>query len=281
MKKHSKKNDIAGLLKNKNVLYVVFFLAIANLFSYLMLKQLDAVAFFIIIGFLASYFSKNMIVIMLTSMLSTFLLVQINLLGNVQEGMEDKKEAMEDKEEKKEAMTPEKDEDKPPASSGQPSGSSGQPPAAVVAEGYSKKEREALTATTEGTKKAKQTDSFAQPLNPARYNADDDDDTPRHKPKVDYAGTLESAYDNLDKLLSSDAIKSMTEDTGRLAEKQKQLMSNIEKIQPVMDKAKGILDGFDMTSISKMMTSIGNSTDMFKKREKSVAASAAPVAEDD
>ena len=278
MKKHSKKNDIAGLLKNKNVLYVVFFLAIANLFSYLMLKQLDAVAFFIIIGFLASYFSKNMIVIMLTSMLSTFLLVQINLLGNVQEGMEDKKE------EKKEAMTPEKEEDKPPASpasSGQPSASSGQPPAQVTGEAISGAARAKITATTEGTKKAKQTDSFAQPLNPARYNADDDDDTPRHKPKVDYAGTLESAYDNLDKLLSSEAIKSMTEDTGRLAEKQKQLMNNIEKIQPVMDKAKGILDGFDMTSISKMMTSIGNSTDMFKKREKSVAAAAAPVAEDD
>ena len=92
----------------------------------------------------------------------------------------------------------------------------------------------------------------------------DDDDEPRHKPKVDYAGTLESAYDSLDKLLSSDAIKSMTEDTGRLAEKQKQLMGSIEKIQPVMDKAKGILDGFDMSSISKMMESIGSSTDMLK-----------------
>ena len=81
---------------------------------------------------------------------------------------------------------------------------------------------------------------------------------------LDDPNGYKNLYDNLDKLLSSDAIKSMTEDTGRLAEKQKQLMGSIEKIQPVMDKAKGILDGFDMTSISKMMESIGKSTDMIK-----------------
>ena len=259
MKKHSKKNDMAALLKNKNVLYIVFFFAIANLFSYLMMKQLDAVAFFIIIGFLTTYFSKNMIIVMLTSMISTFLLVQINLLGKVQEGMKDgkkkdssgniiegnqnmsdsKDEEEEEKEEKKEAMT---------------DNATGVIP---------KAQREKITATTSNTMKATP-ESFSQPLNPARFNAADDDDSPRHKPKVDYAGTLESAYDNLDKLLSSDAIKSMTEDTSRLAEKQKQLMGNIEKIKPVMDKAKGILEGFDMNSISQLMKSIGAGTDLFK-----------------
>jgi hypothetical protein len=254
MKRHTKKNDMAELLKNKNVLYVVFFFAIANLFSYLMMKKLDAVAFFIIIGFLATYFSKNMIVVMLTAMISTFFLVQINLLGNVQEGMEgaakpDEAQA-EPKEEPKEETEPE-EAAKPATAPADP----------VVAESMTGQQRKDATTAKGDIKKA---ESFTQPLRPARFNAADDDDEPRHKPKLDYAGTLESAYDNLDKLLSSDAIKSMSEDTGRLAEKQKQLMGSIEKIQPVMDKAKGILDGFDMTSISKMMESIGKSTDMIK-----------------
>jgi predicted nuclease with TOPRIM domain len=108
-------------------------------------------------------------------------------------------------------------------------------------------------------------------LNPARYNAADDDDVPRHKPKVDYSATLETAYDNLDKLLSSNAIKNMTEDTGRLAEKQKQLMGNIEKIQPVMEKAKGILESFDMGSISKLMENIGVGAKMLDKAEPPAA----------
>lgn len=262
MKRHNKKNDIAELLKNKNVLYVVFFFAIANLFSYLMMKQLDAVAFFIIIGFLATYFSKNMIVVMLTAMISTFLLVQINLLGNVQEGMNGKEgettienSPAADAEAKAKAAT----EAEAKAAADAKAATTTPAPADAI----SGKERAQITATTKETMKHTP-ENFTQPLNPARFNAADDDDAPRHKPKVDYASTLESAYDNLDKLLSSDAIKSMTEDTGRLAEKQRQLMGNIEKIQPVMDKAKGILDGFDMTSISKMMESIGKSTDMFK-----------------
>ena len=85
----SKKMDMNSLLRSRNVLYVVLFLAVANLFSYLMLKQLDAVAFFVIVGLLTTYFSKNMIIVLLTSIITTFFLVQINLLGGgVQEGLE-------------------------------------------------------------------------------------------------------------------------------------------------------------------------------------------------
>jgi hypothetical protein len=266
MKRHSKKKDIAELLKNKNVLYVVFFFAIANLFSYLMMKKLDAVAFFIIIGFLATYFSKNMIIVLLTAMVSTFLLVQINLLGNVQEGME--------------GAAPGATAGVPPAAPPTMATPATATPAAATpatapadataGTAIDGKERSKITATSPDTMKAPE--QFSQPLNPARFNASDDDDVPRHKPKVDYASTLESAYDSLDKLLSSDAIKTMSEDTGRLAEKQRMLMGSIEKIQPVMDKAKGILDGFDMGSISKMMESIGKSTDMFKSKASAAVA---------
>jgi hypothetical protein len=238
---HSKKNDMTALLKNKNVLYVVLFFALMNLFSYLMLKQLDAVAFFIIIGFLATYFSKNMIVIMLTSMISTFLLVQINLLGNVQEGMKgttDEAAAAEDP----------SGNEVPAAKPKAAAAATATPPDPVKAEAFNGKDRE----------------KFGQPLSPARYSADDDDDMPRHKPKIDYAATLESAYDNLDKLLSSDAIRSMSDDTGRLAEKQKLLMGNIEKMTPIMEKAGSILNGFDMGAITKLMGTVGESAAKLK-----------------
>jgi len=220
-----------------------------------MLKQLDAVVFFIIIGFLATYFSKNMIVILLTSVISTFLLVQINMLGRVSEGMEDKTEAAVDasgnkmtEETKTETKTDTKSDTKTPT-----------PPDAKPAEQITGAEREKITAS-KGEK-------FTQKLSPARYNAMDDDDMPRHKPKVDYAATLETAYDNLDKLLSSDAIKNMTADTGRLAEKQQLLMGNIEKIAPIMEKASNILSGFDMGAITKLMGSVGNSSKLLSDSE--------------
>jgi hypothetical protein len=102
-----------------------------------------------------------------------------------------------------------------------------------------------------------QTDGFAQKLSPAKYNQSDDDTTPNKKPNFDYADTVESAYDNLDKLLSSDAIKHMADDTGRLAEKQQQLMGHMNKIGPMVEKAAGLMEKFDFSKI-------GGLTDMLK-----------------
>ena len=267
-KNYSKKNknknmDLNYLLRNRNVLYVVLLFAIANLFSYLMMKQLDAVAFFIIIGFLTSYFSKNMIVIMLTSMISTFLLVQVNMLGNVQEGMEVK-------EGNEPIKTPEQHTESKATANGNGSanGSNDTAPSDPISgeQLLDEKERAKITEIkeplqnkpTEGHKNNKE--KFSQKLSPARYNSGEDDGVSiaNKKPSVDYASTLETAYDNLDKLLSSDAMKNMSEDTNRLAEKQQLLMGNISKMDPIMKKAASILDGMDMGKIEGILGKLGS-----------------------
>jgi len=267
MKRHSskKKTDLHSLLRNRNVLYVVLFFSTLNLFSYLMMRQLDAVAFFIIIGFLTTYFSKNMIIVMLTSIVSTFFLVQINLLGKKEgyEGMEDK-----DSDKK----TDEKEDDKADTDVEESdSGIKLTPRDSVDAAKMpvSGKARENATAIKDPPK-----EKFTQKLSPARYNTADDDTTPRHKPKIDYAATLETAYDNLDKLLSSDAIKNMSADTGRLADKQKQLMDNIGKLTPIMDKASSVLNNLDMGGISGLMGGIQDRLKGFGKDPAAAIASA-------
>mgnify|MGYP006437684385 CR=1 FL=1 len=249
--------DMNYLLRSRNVLYVVLLFAIANLFSYLMMKQLDAVAFFIIIGFLTSYFSKNMIVIMFTSMISTFLLVQVNMLGNVQEGME-----------VKEGSEPIKTPDEHAESKANVKGSNDTAPSDPISgeQLLDEKERAKITEIkeplqnkpTEGHKNNKE--KFSQKLSPARYNSGEDDGVSiaNKKPNVDYASTLETAYDNLDKLLTSDAMKNMSEDTNRLAEKQQLLMGNISKMDPIMKKAASILDGMDMGKIEGILGKLGS-----------------------
>jgi hypothetical protein len=251
-RKGSKQSDLQYFLRNRNTLYVVLFFAVMNLFSYLMLKQLDAVAFFIIIGFLATYFSKNMIIVLLTSMVSTFLLVQIRMLGNNgREGMEPMDASGNEMTDPTTADTTA--EAAAPAAAEETKKAA---PAAAGTEGAVKSAVSTLVAAASPSAGAKTTEKFTQQLNPARYNASDDDDTPRHKPKVDYSATLESAYDNLDKLLSSDAIRNMSEDTSRLAEKQQKLMGNIQKLTPIMDKASSVLNGLDLGGISGLMNGI-------------------------
>ena len=66
-----------ALLKDKNALYIVFVMAILNVLGYLLMSNVDAIVFLLIVGFLTSYFSKNMIVILLVAMVSTNLFVAI------------------------------------------------------------------------------------------------------------------------------------------------------------------------------------------------------------
>lgn len=89
-----------SLLKNKWTLYVILGLAITNIFGYLALGNNDALILFFVIGVLTSYFSKNMIVILLCSMLLTNLLIvsknSAARINNNREGLENPSESSED-----------------------------------------------------------------------------------------------------------------------------------------------------------------------------------------
>ena len=81
------KLDIKSLLKDKNVLRIVVFLSAMNVLGYLLAHDLDSVAFFGIVGFLTTYFSKNMIVVLLIAMISTNFLTVLRKGKDVIEGM--------------------------------------------------------------------------------------------------------------------------------------------------------------------------------------------------
>lgn len=188
------------LLKSKAVLYIVFFVAITNFFSYLMLENYDGVTLFVLMGFLTSYFSKNMIIVLSSAILFTSLFVgskiAFTLMGGYKEGMDNS-----DNNEKEDTLCADCDP----------------------------KDEKCLN----DCKKEKLTT-----LKPAKVNGDDEEsDT-----DLDYSGTLEAAYDNLDKLLDSDALTKMSSETQNLANKQGKLMDNINKIAPMIENASNMMD---------------------------------------
>jgi hypothetical protein len=196
-----------------------------------MLREFDAIIFFLVVGFLSSYFSKNMIIIMLIAILSTNFLIGTKLLGKaVKEGMATKDNLKDSKDEA------DKDDKKNTSSTTSVT-------ATPVAESVVKKPSDAI-------KNKKSSEKFTT-LSPASVHEGEDVDH-----KVDYASTLEAAYDNLDKLLGSDAIRTMTEDTQRLAEKQKLLMGNIKQLQPMMQTASKMLDGLNVGQMGDMLTGL-------------------------
>ena len=87
-----------GFLTNKWFLYLVLFSAVFDLFYFYGKGDMYALTIFFIIGFLASFFSKNMVVILVLAIVLTHL---IRYGKNLSEGFEDKEDEAfeEDKEE--------------------------------------------------------------------------------------------------------------------------------------------------------------------------------------
>ena len=209
---------LKSLLKNKNFLYFVLFIASVNTFGYLMMRQTEAVMLFALVGFLTTFFTKNMIIVLLTAIVVTNVYAGSILGARIKEGMESKS-----------------DEDK---------------------EGMDHEDDKEGMGHEEGEKKKKGKKEGMPSLKPA--------DVPPNgkKPKLDPAGTLEAAYDNLDKLLDSGAIDKMSSETQNLASQQDKLMKNIDRLEPMLGVAEGMMDkmaGMNLGGIEKRIKKIADS----------------------
>jgi hypothetical protein len=68
--------------------------------------------------------------------------------------------------------------------------------------------------------------------------------------RIDYASTVEDAYDDLSKILGGDGIKRLTGDTQNLLEQQAQLVDAMKNMTPLIETAKGLLNGLNMDGLN-------------------------------
>ena len=84
----------------------------------------------------------------------------------------------------------------------------------------------------------------------------DDDESPGER--VDYAATMEQAYDNLNNMLGSDGMKGLTAETKHLVEQQKNLMESLNSMGPMLNSAKDTLKNLDLPNMKDMEKMISN-----------------------
>jgi hypothetical protein len=221
-------SEASKLLTNKYVLYAVVFIAVANVLGYLVTNKLNAVVFFGLVAFLASNFSKNMVVILLVGLFATNLLMSNKFTREGLEGMS----GAEKKEESKEDMDKEEMDKK-----------------------KEDKKEEVVKPKEEEPKKEKFGNKHASKLsNAAPVNSDGGS-------RIDYNSTIEGAYDNLDKILGGDGISKLTGDTQKLMEQQQKLFDSMQNMAPMIESAKGMLAGFngdDMKGLAGLAESLTN-----------------------
>lgn len=241
------KFNFKNLLHNQIVLYVVLFFSITSMFSYLMQQNYAAVLFFLVIAFLTNYFSKNMIIVLGISVLATNMLAaSSNIFSkrNFKEGMKHGKDGPEDKisktknlekENMKQLDTIEKEENNrlDKKSHGKK--------LCDFADEESCNVKDCMWKSDKCHNKSSIKSSF-QNLNPASYPNPDKN----KKPNLDQAGTIEAAYDNLENILGTDSIRSMTSDTQKLADRQKELVDQLKSIAPLINQTTKMISSFNM-----------------------------------
>jgi hypothetical protein len=117
LKSSSIKNIDTAFLKNRALLYVILLLSLANVYYMMLENNITFLMVFIIIGFLTSFFSKNMVVILSVAMAFTHILkyganvYKLEGYENGESETEEKEEeeketeGFEDKEEEEEEIT--------------------------------------------------------------------------------------------------------------------------------------------------------------------------------
>jgi hypothetical protein len=195
---------LSNLLTSKVVLTIIFWLSLTNIIGYLIYNRFDVVVFFVLISLIITYFSKNMIIILGVPLI----LVNLSVLGKnkFKEGLEGQTAEKEKEKEKK---------------------VDGSQPAVISPPDVT----QSTTERVDTEVKTEKPDSFevGRNKNKSKYN-------------IDYAATIEDAYDELNNILGSDGIKNLTSDTQNLMQQQKQLTEAMTQIQPLMQTVGPLLD---------------------------------------
>ncbi len=226
-----------NLLTNKTVLNIVCVLSALNMIVYLVTNNLTAILFFIVLAILIVQFNKNMIVVLGIPLILVNFFVALGMSKNI-EGNTTMGETT-----TKDTTTND-----------------------ATTNGTTTKD----TTTNNADKPAKKTtqDLPITPIDPVNTGTDESFEVGRAKKggsKIDYASTVEDAYDQLNSILGSEGVKRLTDDTQKLMQQQMQLAESmkgmgpmIKQLEPMMNQAKGLLEGMGdgqgggMANIMKM-----------------------------
>ena len=262
---------IETMLNDKNVLYIVAFLAIMTFFGYIILRDSYALLIFLSIGFISTYFSKNMTVVLLSTLLLTNFITVLsrNFIIN-KEGFD--ATASTEGDANATDATAATDAKKPIAAATASTATGAKPvlQSGIMGAGAAKASKKVAasassTAATapNGQNNAATTTTTKEPmteLSPA--SLDDDDDLPVNN-RVDYAKTLEKAYDNLENLVGKEGVNGLTSQTNVLMDQQQKLMENMKSMEPLLKTAQSFLDKFESSSMGKMFEKIPGMSSMF------------------
>ena len=253
-KSSSRFTGSSDILHNKYILYASFFFAIITAAGYLLSNNLEAICIFVIIGFLTTYFSKNMIIVLLvTTNATNFIVIMRNKNRSMIEGMEPNNTTDAD-------VAPiADDKKKKPAADSTPTTTTAsantttttKPPGSeppLTSEEFSM-EKVASGSTKENLSN----------LSPAPVGSEGNSMLDLQKGMASgYGAQKEQAYKALASLGGAGATGANSNMSSEALSQQSEMINNLKSIQPILDTAEKFLDKFENSSISKMFSNMGS-----------------------
>ena len=215
--KQTMTNTAKTIIHSKLVMNIMIVICLLNLIGYIMMRRYNAIILGLLAGGVITRFSKNKTVIMM----ATLFIVNFFITGSiVKEGMEGNKSNKLKQKKENEVKDNDEDEDED--------------------EDEIEQEDSDFSETSEMT-------AFDRRKN-------DTISSKKADKTIDYAATVETAYDDLNNILGGEGIKNLTNDTQNLVSQQKQLSEAMQGMEPLI-KNFGPL----MNQATEMMKTMGNS----------------------
>ena len=244
--KYNFTSKIDKFFSNKMLLNFIVGISFLNIIVFVMLNQTVALIYFILIGLLTSFFSKNMSIVLLVP------LILVNLFVATSKTMYAyKREGLETKTDSDKSSTDNKN-----------------------TKAVTNVKKPTTTTSNQGlpiTPLDHPQETIQNSASEANAGIDESFEVGRGKKNnkgynIDYASTVEDAYDELNKILGSDGIKRLTSDTQNLMKQQLQLAESMKSMQPliagmapIMQQAEGLLGSMSENG------NLGNLADIAKK----------------
>jgi hypothetical protein len=214
-------STVSKILTNKLVLNIISFISLLNIIGYMMMGNFNNVIIFIIIAVLVRYFSKNMIIVLGIPLI----LVNLFSLKNNSYRIEGMETTGDNNSKQKDILNKAlNDKNKNDTSIIVPTDSDTDIDGGVVSSNV----HDEKSGFEVGRRK-------------------------NGSSKIDYATTIEDAYDQLNQILGSDGVKSLTTDTQKLMQQQMELAKSMEAMTPLI---KGIMPMAEKAQ--EMMKSMDN-----------------------
>jgi hypothetical protein len=207
---------LTKVLSSKILLNVIFVIAFIHVIGNLIMGNLHDVAFFILIGGLVSFFTKNMIIVLGVPIVFVSLFATSMIEGFEKKEGETKTSDAEKKKSEEKKMDEKKKMDE-------------------MDEMVDETEPKPSGTKKPSAKKVSEPEGMAveEKFEVGRRNKGYD---------IDYASTVEDAYDDLNKILGGDGIKRLTADTQGLMQQQMELTKAMEGLEPMFSKFEPLLD---------------------------------------